>query len=61
MCGYSGVIFNSTSIFSSSADFKAKFFANASNVKHRGNEPMRKAEFDNLLLAHFRLAFLDIA
>ena len=48
MCGYSGVIFNSTSIFSSSADFKAKFFANASNVKHRGNEPMRKAEFDNL-------------
>ncbi|WP_397601695.1 asparagine synthase (glutamine-hydrolyzing) [Silvanigrella sp.] len=61
MCGYSGVIFNSTSIFSSNAEFKAKFFVNASNVKHRGNEPMRKVEFDNLLLAHFRLAFVDLA
>ena len=61
MCGYSGVIFNSTSIFSANADYKEKFFSNASNLKHRGNEPIRKVELNNLLLAHFRLAFLDVA
>ncbi len=61
MCGFSGAIYTSSSKFATSSQFKEIFFSNASKLKHRGNEPMRKLEFNNLLLSHFRLAFQDIA
>ena len=61
MCGFSGAIFTSSSNILKNSNFKNIFYSNASKLKHRGNEPMRKLEFNNLLLSHFRLAFLDIA
>lgn len=61
MCGYAGVMFNQGSIFSANPNYKDLFFSAASHVKHRGNEPLRKVELENILLAHYRLAFLDAA
>lgn len=61
MCGYAGVMFSQDSSFASIPNYKELFYSKANNVKHRGNEPIRKAEFENILLAHYRLAFLDIA
>jgi asparagine synthase (glutamine-hydrolysing) len=61
MCGYSGAIYTSSSKFAANSKLKENFYSQASKLKHRGNEPMRKLECENLLLAHFRLAFQDIA
>ncbi|KAB8033363.1 asparagine synthetase B family protein [Fluviispira multicolorata] len=57
MCGYAGLIFSPQSFFAKDLNSKDKFFAAASRLKHRGNEPIRKETFNNLFLAHFRLAF----
>ena len=42
------------------SEIKEKFYSSAAKLKHRGNEPMRKLELENILLSHFRLSFLDV-
>ncbi len=61
MCGYSGLIFSPSSIYAKDSQNKEKFFAAAARLQHRGNEPMRKEAFNNLLLSHFCLAFQGIS
>lgn len=61
MCGYAGVMFNQDSFFASNPNYKDLFFSAANNIRHRGNEPLKKVELENIILAHYRLAFLDIA
>jgi len=61
MCGYSGIIYTPTSEFLKQSNFKEYFFSKAASLKHRGSEPMRKMEFSNILLSHFRLSFQDKA
>lgn len=60
MCGFSGAVFTSSSSFIKNSNFKENFYFHASKLNHRGNEQMRKLEFEHLLLSHFRLAFVDI-
>ncbi|APJ03892.1 asparagine synthetase B family protein [Silvanigrella aquatica] len=60
MCGYAGIIYTPSSVYSLNSNFKEKFYSNAAKLKHRGNEPMRKVELENILLTHFRLSFLDV-
>ncbi|MBX9702512.1 MAG: asparagine synthetase B, partial [Silvanigrellaceae bacterium] len=61
MCGYAGILLSPSSQWKKGQLLEAEFLQAAKNLAHRGALPLRTEIFENLYLAHFRLAFQSIA
>ena len=61
MCGYAGLLFADEFLERPGHNSRAAFGESAKNVAHRGNDDARTEFFKYLWLAHFRLAFQDVA
>jgi asparagine synthase (glutamine-hydrolysing) len=59
MCGFSGVVFSSSSNFAADPQRQRRFLSQALFLEHRGNEPFRHFLQEHLYLSHVRLSFQD--
>lgn len=61
MCGYSGFVYTSNSVYASHTNIQNEFIKAAERINHRGNEQTHHVFLPNVFLAHSRLAFLDLS